>query len=88
MIGLLVDTAMREIECANPSMKEVLSQDYGLPSLDKRLLGQLVDMISDIEVGDRKPQSKYVLGRVYESFLSMFASPVGSFTSHTASWIS
>lgn len=76
-IGLLVDNAMREIEGANPSLKDVLPKDYGLPSLDKRLLGQLIDMISDIEVGDRESRSKDVLGRVYEYFLSMFAGSEG-----------
>ena len=76
-IGLLVDNAMREIEGANPSLKDVLPKDYGLPSLDKRLLGQLIDMISDIEVGDRESRSKDVLGRVYEYFLSMFANAEG-----------
>lgn len=76
-IGLLVDNAMREIEGANESLKDVLPKDYALPSLDKRLLGQLIDMISDIEVGDRASRSKDVLGRVYEYFLSMFASAEG-----------
>ena len=76
-IGLLVDKAMREIEGANPSLKDVLPKDYGLPSLDKRVLGQLIDMISDIEIGDRESRSKDVLGRVYEYFLSQFASAEG-----------
>ena len=53
---------MREIEGANPSLKDVLPKDYGLPSLDKRVLGQLIDMISDIEIGDRESRSKDVLG--------------------------
>ena len=76
-IGLLVDNAMREIEGANPSLKDVLPKDYGLPALDKRVLGQLIDMISDIEIGDRESRSKDVLGRVYEYFLSQFASAEG-----------
>ena len=76
-IGLLVDNAMREIEGANVSLKDVLPKDYGLPSLDKRVLGQLIDKISDIEVGDQESRSKDVLGRVYEYFLSQFASAEG-----------
>ena len=76
-IGLLVDNAMREIEGANSSLKDVLPKDYGLPSLDKRVLGQLIDMISDIEIGDRESRSKDVLGRVYEYFLSQFAGAEG-----------
>ena len=76
-IGLLVDNAMTRIEGSNPSLKDVLPKDYGLPSLDKRVLGQLIDMISDIEIGDRESRSKDVLGRVYEYFLSQFASAEG-----------
>ena len=76
-VGLLVDNAMREIEGANSSLKDVLPKDYGLPSLDKRRLGDLIDLISDIEVGDRESRSKDVLGRVYEYFLSQFASAEG-----------
>ena len=76
-VGLLVDNAMSKIEGANPSLKDVLPKDYGLPSLDKRILGQLIDMISDIEIGDRESRSKDVLGRVYEYFLSQFASAEG-----------
>ena len=67
----------RRIEGANPSLKDVLPKDYGLPSLDKRVIGQLIDMISDIEIGDRESRSKDVLGRVYEYFLSQFASAEG-----------
>ena len=76
-IGLLVDNAMREIEGANSSLKDVLPKDYGLPSLDKRRLGDLIEMISDIEVGDKESRSKDMLGRVYEYFLSQFASAEG-----------
>ena len=76
-IGSTVDDAMSTIEGANPSLKDVLPKDYGLPSLDKRVIGQLIDMISDIEIGDRESRSKDVLGRVYEYFLSQFASAEG-----------
>ena len=76
-IGLLVDNAMREIESANTSLKDVLPKDYGLPGVDKRRLGDLIDLISDIDVGDRESRSKDVLGRVYEYFLSQFASAEG-----------
>ena len=68
---------MREIEGANSSLKDVLPKDYGLPSLDKRRLGDLIEMISDIEVGDKESRSKDMLGRVYEYFLSQFASAEG-----------
>lgn len=76
-IGLLVDNAMREIEGANPSLKDVLPMDYARPTLDKQRLGQLIDLVSDIRVGDEESRSKDVLGRVYEYFLSQFASAEG-----------
>src|SRR5213594_3936213 len=51
-IGELVDTAMSGIERDNPSLKGVLPKDYGRPGLDKQRLGQLIDMISNVRVGD------------------------------------
>ena len=76
-IGLLVDNAMNEIEGANTSLKDVLPKDYARPTLDKQRLGQLIDLVSDIRVGDKESRSKDVLGRVYEYFLSQFASAEG-----------
>ena len=76
-IGQLVDVAMTGIERDNPVLKDVLPKDYARPSLDKVRLGQLIDMISNIQVGDEDARSKDVLGRVYEYFLSQFASAEG-----------
>jgi type I restriction enzyme M protein len=76
-IGQLVDDAMAGIERDNPALKGVLPKDYARPALDKRRLGQLIDMISNIEVGDEAARAKDVLGRVYEYFLSQFASAEG-----------
>ena len=76
-IGQLVDVAMTGIERDNPVLKEVLPKDYARPSLDKQRLGQLIDLVSNIRVGDKEAQSKDVLGRVYEYFLSQFASAEG-----------
>ena len=76
-IGQLVDVAMAGIERDNPALKEVLPKDYARPALDKQRLGQLIDMISNIRVGDEEARSKDVLGRVYEYFLSQFASAEG-----------
>ena len=76
-IGRLVDDAMVAIERDNPSLKDVLPKDYARPSLDKERLGQLVDMVSNIRVGDEAARSRDVLGRVYEYFLSQFASAEG-----------
>ena len=76
-IGQLVDDAMAGIERDNPALKGVLPKDYARPSLDKQRLGQLIDMISNIKVGDEASRAKDVLGRVYEYFLSQFASAEG-----------
>ena len=76
-IGQLVDGAMTGIERDNPVLKDVLPKDYARPSLDKQRLGQLIDMVSNIVVGDEDARSKDVLGRVYEYFLSQFASAEG-----------
>ena len=76
-IGKLVDDAMLAIEHDNPSLKGVLPRDYGRPALDKARLGQLIDMIGNIGMGDKESRSKDILGRVYEYFLSGFASAEG-----------
>jgi type I restriction enzyme M protein len=76
-IGQLVDDAMAGIERDNPALKAVLPRDYARPALDKTRLGQLIDLISNIKVGDEASRAKDVLGRVYEYFLSQFASAEG-----------
>ena len=76
-IGQLVDDAMAGIERDNPALKGVLPKEYARQALDKARLGQLIDMISNITVGDAAARSKDVLGRVYEYFLSQFASAEG-----------
>ena len=76
-IGQLVDDAMTGIERDNPVLKDVLPKDYARPALDKQRLGQLIDMISNIKVGDKDARSNDVLGRIYEYFLSRFASAEG-----------
>ena len=76
-IGQLVDDAMTAIERDNPSLKDVLPKDYARPALDKVRLGQLIDRITNIQVGDAEACSKDVLGWVYEYFLSQFASAEG-----------
>ena len=55
----------------------MLPKDYARPALDKERLGQLIDRIGNIKVGDEEARSKDVLGRVYEYFLSQFASAEG-----------
>ena len=76
-IGRIVDDAMAAIEHDNPVLRDVLPKDYARPALDKQRLGQLIDLISNIRVGDEEARSRDVLGRVYEYFLSRFASAEG-----------
>ena len=76
-IGRLVDDAMAGIERDNPALKGVLPKDYARPALDKERLGQLIDLISNIKIGDEDSRAKDVLGRIYEYFLSQFASAEG-----------
>jgi len=76
-IGEIVDRAMAAIERDNPAMTDVLPKDFARPALDKQRLGQLIDMIGNIPVGEADARSRDVLGRVYEYFLSQFASAEG-----------
>lgn len=76
-IGQTVDKAMAAIEGDNPPLKGVLPKDYARPALDKRKLGDLIDLVGNIRVGDAESRSKDVLGRVYEYFLSRFADAEG-----------
>ncbi len=76
-IGKILDDAMLAIERDNPSLKGVLPKDYAHPRLDKQRLGQLIDLIGNIGLGDKENRSKDILGRVYEYFLSQFASAEG-----------
>jgi type I restriction enzyme M protein len=76
-IGKLVDDAMAAIERDNRSLKSVLPKDYARPALDKQRLGELIDLVAGIGLGDRENRSKDILGRVYEYFLGQFASAEG-----------
>lgn len=76
-IGKIVDEAMVAIERDNPRLKAVLPKDYARPALDKHRLGELIDLIGTIGLGDKESRSKDILGRVYEYFLTQFASAEG-----------
>src|SRR5262245_65540593 len=65
-IGKLIDDAMSEIEKSNPSLKGVLPKDYNRPALDKVMLGELIDLVSGIAMGEPSDKAKDILGRVYE----------------------
>ena len=77
-IGTVLDDAMRAIEDENKSLKNVLPKIYGSPDLDKRVLGEVVDLFTnevnmeDID-GDRD-----ILGRTYEYCIAQFAAYEGT----------
>ncbi len=76
-IGKDLDDAMDAIEMDNPSLKGVLPKEYARPSLDKKRLGELVDLIGNVGFNKPGQDSKDLLGRVYEYFLGMFADAEG-----------
>jgi type I restriction enzyme M protein len=72
-IGKYVDSAMDAIEKENVSLKGVLPRVYSRQNLDPAALGELIDVISNIALGDVKARSADVLGHVFEYFLGEFA---------------
>nr|WP_317134847.1 type I restriction-modification system subunit M N-terminal domain-containing protein [Acetobacterium tundrae] len=74
-VGQYIDDAMILIEKENTSLKGVLDKRYARPEIDKRRLGELIDLISTIKMHDNS--EKDLLGRVYEYFLGQFASVEG-----------
>ncbi len=76
-IGKLVDNAMELIEKENPTLKGILPKNYARPELDKTRLGELIDLIGTIGLGDAENKGKDILGKVYEYFLGQFADAEG-----------
>jgi len=76
-IGMMIDNAMELIEKENSTLKGVLPKDYTRPTLDKRRLGELIDLIGTIGLGDEQSRKKDILGQVYEYFLGQFADAEG-----------
>lgn len=76
-IGKLIDEAMIAIEKRNESLKGVLPKDYARPALNAVMLGELIDLISGIALGQEKGEARDVLGRTYEYFLGQFAGSEG-----------
>ncbi|MBU4226620.1 MAG: type I restriction-modification system subunit M [Chloroflexi bacterium] len=76
-IGKYLDDGMVAIERDNPTLKNILPKDYARPTLDKQRLGELIDLVSRIGLGSSENRAKDILGRVYEYFLSQFASAEG-----------
>ena len=68
---------MDAIEKENPPLKGVLPKDYSKESLDKHRLGELIDLIGTIGLGDTESKGKDILGGVYQYFLGQFAAAEG-----------
>ena len=75
-IGQSIDNAMRAIERENDALKEVLPKNFARPELDKRRLGEVVDLFTNVQMSDGESE-KDLLGRAYEYCLSQFASLEG-----------
>ena len=71
-IGKTIDDAMRAIEQENPQLKGVLPKNYARPELDKRRLGEVVNLFTNISLADTEDEYD-VLGRTYEYCLGKFA---------------
>ena len=78
-IGKIIDDAMEAIERvpANEKLKGVLPKNYARPTLNKEMLGDLIDLFSKIDMRGDATEARDLLGRVYEYFLSGFASSEG-----------
>ena len=76
-IWQIVDSALDAIEKENDSLRGVLPKNYSRPELDKRILGEIIDLFTNINVGGKEGKEKDILGRVYEYFLGKFAANEG-----------
>lgn len=75
-IGTVIDEAMRAIEKENKRLKDILPKNFARPELDKRRLGEVVDLFTNIQMIEHGNE-KDILGRTYEYCLSKFAEQEG-----------
>lgn len=75
-VGQIIDNAMRAIERENDKLKDVLPKNFARPELDKRRLGDVVDLFTNVQMTDNESE-KDLLGRAYEYCLQKFASMEG-----------
>lgn len=76
-IGTVIDDAMRAIEDENKSLKDVLPKNYASPDLDKRVLGDVVDIFTNNIDMSETGQDEDLFGRTYEYCIAMFAEKEG-----------
>lgn len=75
-IGKVIDNAMALIEKENSRLKNILPKGFARPELDKRRLGEVVDLFTNVKMKD-KGDTRDILGRTYEYCLSKFAEQEG-----------
>lgn len=75
-IGKVIDNAMRQIESENDKLKGVLPKNFARQELDKRRLGDVVDLFTNVKMAE-KGDTRDILGRAYEYCLSRFAEQEG-----------
>lgn len=76
-IGEILDNALELIEKENATLKGVLFKVYNSPNFKNVNLGEIIDLFTNIKVGNKEAIEKDMLGRVYEYFLGQFASKDG-----------
>jgi type I restriction enzyme M protein len=76
-IGTVIDNAMRAIEAENKTLKNVLPKNYASPDLDKRVLGDVVDIFTNNIDMSNTEESEDLLGRTYEYCIAQFAEKEG-----------
>ncbi|PLS24171.1 SAM-dependent DNA methyltransferase [Bifidobacterium imperatoris] len=75
-VGKVIDESMRLIEQENKKLKGVLPKNFARPELDKRRLGEVVDLFTNVKMAENG-DTHDLLGRTYEYCLSQFASQEG-----------
>ena len=75
-IGKVIDEAMRQIEAENNKLKGILPKNFARQELDKRRLGEVVDLFTNVKMAE-KGDSRDILGRTYEYCLAKFAEAEG-----------
>ncbi len=75
-IGKVIDEAMSIIEAENKKLKGILPKNFARPELDKRRLGEVVDLFTNVQMADGTDE-KDLLGRTYEYCLRKFAEQEG-----------
>lgn len=75
-IGTIIDDAMRAIEVENKTLKNVLPKNYASPDLDKRVLGDVVDLFTNMNMTETG-ENKDILGKTYQYCIQQFAAYEG-----------